>query len=708
MKQNTISKKNNKVLLLSLALVLSCSLASCGNTSKLDETLDKNFAIDTSAKEVNFGTDYMIEPASAKDVDGNWHDATIKVTDPDGNTLDVEAGKFTPTKIGTYTITYTITANGYEYKREITLNVKDLSEPEIEGMADDNLIMLGEEVDLSKIVVKDNVDGAIVPQISVKYGNEEVQLNDKKFTADKEGCYVVTVKATDVAGNKLEKDLNVFTSINYEQEIVQQSEFYPISISDKFNSYRPGNVGKINWFDTNVSWLNDFCLLGSETEFLSNAKYLSFWMYADGTVNDLSQLLLISKYTYFDTIIYSEYGQRLDYYWQGVLGDNAPEELKEMYKDSEYKFTYQLETNNWYRVVIDLTKLTNAARYGVVGSPIEGALEAKANPKGFKDVPFGFGTWDRKISAEATKVVDTYIDDIRLTNTLDDETYRQEIKVNVTSDKSVTAKPNDTFTINYNVTPENSGNVTFKSTNEEVATVDENGVVTCISEGQAAIVLTSVNDNRKTETVAVTVVKAGAMVRDELHQVVFSGGKTIGDWETDGKYNMVEHMAWACNDDDNGVCKHNLLVNMSIAHGDANSYTPLTKDADGNFVGGGDSPVRINGGWQAFMGGTDGLLFVFNAKENISIKTTGDTVENKIGGWVSDTKWQWLKVKEDGTIESLHEFVNPEFGNVESDWFEINKGETFILLVRSNGDADTRNFELLPFFYICPMIEPAE
>ncbi len=705
-------KRKSLVLLLALALLFSLTLVACKSTTddpkaELDSTLDKNFAIDTSAREVNFGDSITIEPASAKDSNGKWQDATLTITDPDGNVSPLEAGTYTPEKLGTYTVTYKIVVGEDEYTREFTIVVKDLSAPEISGMTADSLALLGAEVDLSVIEVKDNIDGELTPEISVNFGDETVTVTDGKFKADKEGCYVVSVKATDKAGNKLDKKLNVFTNINYEQGVLQTSEFYPMAISDKFDSYRKGNVAKVNWFDTNVNWLNDFCLLGSDTTFLSEAKYLSFWVYFDGEATDLNKLVIQTKYTYFDTTVYTEYGDKVDYYWNFKLTDKAPDELKELYKASEGKFAYELEVNKWYRIVIDITKLTNASEYGATadGFPIDGPLSAKADPKGFSELPFGFGMWDRAIGGQPTKVVDTYIDDIRLTNTLDDETYRTEIKVNVTSNTSLTGQANDKFTMEYNVTPENSGNVTFASTNEAVATVDEKGVVTCVAKGQAQIIVTSVNDTRKSATIGITVLGEGDKVRDENNMQVFSGGKSIGNWETEGKYNLIEHMTWASNDTDKGVCNHSELVSVTIAHGNVNSYTILNNEGNATFSAGEGSPVKINGGWQAFVGGTDGLLFVFTAKEDVSIKTTGDTQENRLGGWVSDTLWQWVKVKADGTTETLHEFKNPEFANVESDWFEIEAGETFILLVRANGDTDTRNFELLPFVYVCPMLE---
>lgn len=694
-------RKIQIVLVSALVLILALSFVACNEKApEIDAVLDANFIVDTTAQEVNFGESITIDPISAKDGNGQWRDATIEITDPNGNTTVVEAGSYTPQYLGVYKLTYKIDS----LTREIVITVKDSGVPEISGMSADSLVLPGEVIDLSKIVVTDKIDGQLTPQISVKFGAEDVVVTDNKFVAEKSGCYVVNVKAKDAAGNELDENLNVFTVIDYEQGILQTSEFFPMSISDKFDSYRSGHVAKAEWFENTISWLNDFCLLGSKTQFLSDAQYLSFWTYFDGEATDLNQLLIQTKYTYFDTKVFTEYGEQLGYYWNFKLTDNAPEDLKNMYAASEGKFAYELETNKWYRIVIDLKSLTNASKFGgtAKGSPIEGAKEATANPKGFADIPFGFGTWDQKIDKEATKAVATYIDDIRLTNTLDDETYRKEIKVNVTSEASVTKKANETFTIAYNVENVENGKVTFKSTNEEVATVDENGVVTCVGEGQAKIVLTSVTDNRKTAEVALTVAAAGAKVRDEIHQQLFSGGKSTGNWETEGKYNLVEHISWASNESDNGVCGHSDLVLASICHGNLENYSPLMKDADGNLSAEG-SVAKIAGGWDATVGKDDGILFVFKAKNDISIKTTGDTVDNNLGGWTSETTWQWVKVKADGTTETLKDIHGPQFADLTSDWFELKAGETFVLFV--NGDADTRGFQILPFFYICPMIE---
>ncbi len=698
-------RKFQIVLVSALILILALSFVACNNdeTPQVDATLDANFIVDTTPREVNFGEAFVIEPVSAKDSKGEWHDATIEITDPNGNTTVVEAGSYTPQYLGTYKLTYKIGT----LKREVVITVKDLSEPEITGMNADSLVLLGDTVDLSAIKVKDNIDGDVTPQISVKFGTEEIALTDNKFVADKKGCYVVTVKAEDAAGNKLDKTLNVFTQIDYEQNILQTSEFYPMTISDKFDSYRKGNVAKVNWFDLNVNWLNDYCLLGSKTNFISDAKYLSFWTYFDGEATDLNRLLIQTKYTYFDTKIYTEYGQELGYYWNFKLSDNAPDDLKVLYANSDGKFAYELETNKWYRIVIDLKTLTNASKYGVTndGFPIDGALvDVQANPNGFAQLPFGFGMWDQAIGGQPTKVVDTYIDDIRLTNTLEDETYRQEIKVNVTSRKSVIQRINDTFDITYGVENTENGKVTFKSTNEAVATVDENGHVTCVADGQAKIVLTSVSDTRKTAEVGVIVAAPGSKIPDENNQEIFSGGESIGNWQTEGKYNMNEHIIWASNQYENGICNHSDLVSMSICHGNLDSYSPLMFNSDSKSLVADGSKVKVYDGWQAFVGGTDGMLFVFKAKQDIAIRTTGNTTKNILGGWVDQTKWQWVKIKADGTTEVLREKQGPSFGDLESEFYEIKEGETFVLLVRSIGDNDERNFEILPFFYICPMV----
>ena len=708
-----------KLFLFFTVLVALLSFVGCSK-NEVDDVLSKNFKIDETTKELNFGESYTIEPVSIKDAEGLWHDAVIEIKDADGAVKTIEAGEYKPAKLGDYKVTYKVyygNKNKQCLEKSFVITVKDLSAPEITGITSDSLVLIGAEVDLSNVVAKDNLDGDVTPVIKVTFDNTDVTLTNGKFTASEKGCYVVNVKATDKAGNSIDKNINVFTTMDYEQGIAQTSEFYPIEISTKY-SYKGNTSAKIHWFDTNVNWLNDACLLGSDTALLSNAKYLSFWVYFDGESTGLNKLLVQTKYTYFDTYIFEEYGKQMDYYWNFILRDDAPQELKDLYASSEGKFAYELETNKWYRIVIDLTRLTNASKYGQTanGFAIDGPLEAKANPKTLGDLIFGFGTWDSAIGNSPTKVVDTYIDEIKLTNDLNNETYNEEVKVNITSEESIVAKINDEIEIVYNVTPVGSGDVKFTSTDETVAIVDETGKVTCVGEGQAAIILTSVTDPRKSNKVNITVIAAGQKVRDELNKEEVTGNKSLGDWETEGKYNMIEHIGWASNEFENGVCGHSDLFSMTIAHGtvanyatlgkpDANGTTLVAKDDDGVTDATLSERVKIIDGWQAMIYGKDGLLFVFTAKKDIAIKSTGDTQENRIGGWVSDTLWQWVKVDAEGNATVLHEFQNPEFANIESDWFEIKAGETFILLVRANGDEDYRNFELLPFFQICPMIE---
>ena len=119
-------RKIQIVLISALVLILALSFVACNDKAPaIDATLDENFVVDTTAREVNFGEAITIEPVSAKDSAGTWHDATIEITDPNGNTTVVEAGSYTPQYLGAYKLTYKIG----NLSREVVITVKDLSEP---------------------------------------------------------------------------------------------------------------------------------------------------------------------------------------------------------------------------------------------------------------------------------------------------------------------------------------------------------------------------------------------------------------------------------------------------------------------------------------------------------------------------------------------------------------------------------------------------
>ena len=86
----------------------------------------------------------------------------------------------------------------------------------------------------------------------------------------------------------------------------------------------------------------------------------------------------------------------------------------------------------------------------------------------------------------------------------------------VSVDATASVNVGKTTTLTAAVSPDNATNknVTWASSNESIATVDENGVVTGVSAGEATITVTSVADDTKTATCTVTVsVVPGTLAR---------------------------------------------------------------------------------------------------------------------------------------------------------------------------------------------------
>ena len=83
---------------------------------------------------------------------------------------------------------------------------------------------------------------------------------------------------------------------------------------------------------------------------------------------------------------------------------------------------------------------------------------------------------------------------------------------NVTADpKTMELDVNETRQINVTIDPDDAANknVTYSSSNTTVATVDENGIVTAVSPGVAAIIVTAADGSNKSDVVDVTVNKIG-------------------------------------------------------------------------------------------------------------------------------------------------------------------------------------------------------
>lgn len=80
------------------------------------------------------------------------------------------------------------------------------------------------------------------------------------------------------------------------------------------------------------------------------------------------------------------------------------------------------------------------------------------------------------------------------------------------TDLFVTMNPGDTYAITANVKPKKASNtgILYSVSDESVATVDENGVITAVSAGRAVITLTAAGKKSVKETIALSVVEPGS------------------------------------------------------------------------------------------------------------------------------------------------------------------------------------------------------
>ena len=100
----------------------------------------------------------------------------------------------------------------------------------------------------------------------------------------------------------------------------------------------------------------------------------------------------------------------------------------------------------------------------------------------------------------------------------DNETGEKSIPVDsIELEKEITIEKEDTYSLKVNIFPSDAKNkkITWTSSNEEIATIDDNGVITAIKEGTTTITATSINN--KTATCNVTVTKRLPKVKYKTH-----------------------------------------------------------------------------------------------------------------------------------------------------------------------------------------------
>ena len=406
--------KNKKIMYISMFMLFSLFISGCNfnlpglnNTSTSSSSSSKvvtdaqiiDFDVNESRVDtVDIGDTYTIKAAQAKDNYGNYYVADISVFDSDNVEVEVTNNTFRCTKFGRYKVTYTVNYNiSDSVSKSYYVEVVDVSAPYIDTeLYIHNISRPGQVIDLSNFNILDNSGEIIDPEIKVLFnGVEEPNaLVDDKLTVEKEGTYVLEVNAKDSNDNEMFEEYYIHTLLDFENGYsFDLNESYGTDISDSY-SFNGTHSYEFGAFENNPSWFNDYSMLGFIKVLDDAARYVSFWIYFEN--EDYTNVM---KAIYHSTKIYDSTGKALPEYHLGG---------------------YEMKGAQWYRMVVDMTELEMSGEFFDHD-------DAVANPETLGMLPFYFGVWDAANNSGATKSQKIYIDDVKLTNTPEDEEYKAPV-----------------------------------------------------------------------------------------------------------------------------------------------------------------------------------------------------------------------------------------------------------------------------------------
>ena len=439
-----------KKLLLGILLIL-CTIfmfvfTACGPT-KL-ETFEAN----EKKRYVEIGETYNVPKPTAKDNKGNFIVAEVTAVDPDGKNVTVKNFKFTPEKLGEYTVTYTVTVGEDVQSKSYVLEVYDETEPLVDvPFMWYNIAMPGATLNIDDITATDNSGERVTPVTTVYFNNEVVEPVDGVVTFSEIGNYTVNVTCIDASGNEEDRDYYIWTCVDYEDGILAENEWYPNRVRDYYsrNGEKSMEISLFYNHDT-FNWFNDSSLLG-ELYFYGSSeenpyKYLSYWIYFDFEDIDVNATAHI-KASWYDIVgVYDVYGNPL----------SAKFTTDEYGKEHE---EYEFSRNSWYRIVTDVSVVSDPVDHTEV-MPIDYSLW---------DYGIYFGLWNvDENSNEFRDPALAYIDDIRFIDiNNDDEVYEvSPLKEIDNYDKGERITHVKYAEMVYNVGASQGADVTLKDSND--------------------------------------------------------------------------------------------------------------------------------------------------------------------------------------------------------------------------------------------------
>ena len=381
-------------LLVTLCTLSVCIFASCGKATI------ESFTANEDLRYVEIGENYNVPKPTIKTSKGKYLTAEVTAKDPDGKDVKVTNYKFTPDKLGVYTVTYTVTLGEETQTKSYELEVYDETEPLVDlPLMWYNITMPGSTLDITEITAKDNSGERVTPVVTVYFDGEVVEPIDDIITFDEIGTYIVNVYCEDPSGNEEDRDYYVWTSVTYEDGEYVDNEWYPNDVRD-YLSHNGEKSMEIRLFSNHVpyNWFNDSSLLG-ELYFYGNTDekpytHVSYWIYFDFMELGINATAAIKASWYQIEGVYDVYGN-------SVKKNNADE--------------YEFSRNTWYRIVTDVTKLDDPYEHPEA-TPITDCL-----------LNYGiyFGLWNSDTGGNVfEEPVSVYLDDIRLIDIEnDDEVY---------------------------------------------------------------------------------------------------------------------------------------------------------------------------------------------------------------------------------------------------------------------------------------------
>ena len=190
----------------------------------------------------------------------------------------------------------------------------------------------------------------------------------------------------------------------------------------------------------------------------------------------------------------------------------------------------------------------------------------------------------------------------------------------VVDQESITVKEGKTFQITSTMT-----GLSYKSSNESVATVDENGLVTGVKVGTATIIITK--DGYKALRLPVTVTEAEGIVVASIENIVGEGIATRTSRNLEAPYNYII-------DEDNGGFPAGVTGTITFNAETAGTYSMYVRcRASGGYNSTTTDDlstcmsIKVNGALLAQTGTVSGNSFTDYFLAEVELVATGNTIE---------------------------------------------------------------------------------